>query len=540
MSQNSKILTKNQLESLKQRLLEPANIILSYSGVLKQKAVLESLHDFEDELFKIINASNQLIEEIDKVVSDKILDLNEDQIPDFQKKTRHDLRNIVNIILGYSEMVLEDLETSHHNYHDIQSLLDETKKFNSNLEQLVQLHNVSDSREENKKESEILKKLASMIKPLAEDQANKIKGKILVVDDNQSSCQLIERILLKEGHKTELAYDGEEALQKLKKNPFDVVLLDVLMPKKNGYEVLMEMKQSLILKDIPIIMISGFKEEDTIVRCIEAGVEDYLTKPINNTLLKAKIYSSLERKKFRDKEKHDLEVAIEVQQSLIPKEASFPPNFFAANTAAKGVSGDFFDFVEVGSKKYAFILADVSGKGMHAGILMAKTSALFRNLCKHETNLKHLVCKINNELCETGSRGMFVTAVLGFYDKEYGHVEFINAGHEPVLICKDPTSFIDIESKSPPIGLFEMKPNELKIETYKPMGQRSFLFAFTDGVTEGKCKDGSELGREGLESIIRDHFDQSPRRIINHLNDQLIFENAKLHDDVTILGIQFN
>lgn len=336
MSQNSKILTKNQLESLKQRLLEPANIILSYSGVLKQKSVLESLHDFEDELFKIINASNQLIEEIDKVVSDKILELSEDQIPDFQKKTRHDLRNIVNIILGYSEMILEDLETSHQNYHDIQSLLDETKKFNSNLEQLVQLHNVSDSREENKKESEILKKLASMIKPLAEDQADKIKGKILIVDDNQSSCQLIERILLKEGHKTELAYDGEEALQKLKKNPFDVVLLDVLMPKKNGYEVLMEMKQSLILKDIPIIMISGFKEEDTIVRCIEAGVEDYLTKPINNTLLKAKIYSSLERKKFRDKEKHDLEVAIEVQQSLIPKEASFPLIFLQRIQQPKG------------------------------------------------------------------------------------------------------------------------------------------------------------------------------------------------------------
>jgi len=86
MSQNSKILTKNQLESLKQRLLEPANIILSYSSVLKQKSVLESLHDFEDELFKIINASNQLIEEINKVVSDKILELSEDQIPDFQKK----------------------------------------------------------------------------------------------------------------------------------------------------------------------------------------------------------------------------------------------------------------------------------------------------------------------------------------------------------------------------------------------------------------------------------------------------------------------
>ena len=539
MQKNHKTLSKNNLESLKQRLLEPANIILSYTNVFKEKHVLESLLEFEDELYKVIDASNQLIKEIEKAISDDVLNLPESEILNFQKKTRHDLRNVVNIILGYSEMILEDLEKTHENYKDLEILLSETKKFNQNLEHLVQLHSTTEAIETNK-ESEVLNKLAAMIKPLAERDQKKIKGKILIVDDNVSNCEMINRQLLKEGHVTDIAYEGESALLKLKKDSFDAVLLDVLMPIKNGYEVLLEMKQSLKLKDIPVIMISGFKEEETIVRCIEAGVEDYLTKPINSTLLKAKIKSSLEKKKFRDKEKHDLKVAVEVQQSLIPKEVSFPSNFFASNTAAKGVSGDFYDFVQVNNHKYAFVLADVSGKGMHAGILMAKTSALFRNLSKTESNLKNLVTKINNELCETSSRGMFVTAVFGTYDKNENVVEFVNAGHEPVLIANGRNNFVNIESKSPPIGMFEMSAEQLKIETYRPTNQKSHLFIFTDGVTEGKLKDGSELGREGLEKIITEHFDKSPQIIIKRLKDQLLFENAILHDDITVVGIHFN
>ena len=541
MDNTSSTINIHQIEALKQRLLEPANIILSYAKIITEKEVYQKLEEFDDEINKIFNSSNLLIEEINKVTSNEALNTKSDQIHDFQKKTRHDLRNIVNIILGYSEMILEDLDQTHQNYVDIQNLLQETKKFNSNLEALVKLNISQDEIVIDTQESAILNKLVSMIKPLSDKQGeNKILGKILIVDDNKSNCEMIERQLIREGHKTQICYDGEQALYELGKEKYDTVLLDVLMPKKNGYEVLMEMKQNLELKDIPVIMISGFKEEDTIVRCIEAGVDEYLTKPINNILLKAKIKSSLERKKFRDKQKHDLKVASEVQQSLIPRQSSFPKNFYALNTAAKGVSGDFYDFINLDSNRYAFVLADVSGKGMHAGILMAKTSALFRGLCKKESSLKKLVSTINNELCETASRGMFVTAVFGIFYREENKVEFINVGHEPVLISSNLSSFVDIESKAPPIGMFEMTPDQLKIETYNPKNTGSLMFIFTDGITEGKLEDGREFGRQGLVNCIIENYNSSTEKIIREISKKLLFKNAILHDDVTILGIKFD
>ena len=537
MSSSNKNIDSNQIEALKQRLLEPANIILSYANILRQNDTYQSLIDFEEELAKILSSSDQLLEEIEKATGN--LNLNEDQIQDYQKKTRHDLRNVINIILGYSEMILEDLEKSHPNFEDIDNLLEETKKFNNNLEQLVQFNHLKEIQKESSAENEVLKKLISMIKPLnTSENHDHIKGKILIVDDNKSNCEMIERQLVKEGHKTKICFDGQQALDELKKENYDTVLLDVLMPKKNGYEVLMEMKKNLETKDIPVIMISGFKEEDTIVRCIEAGVDEYLTKPINNILLKAKIKSSLERKKYRDKQKYDLKVASEVQQSLIPKPSSFPAGFYATNTAAKGVSGDFFDFVKIDNERYTFVLADVSGKGMHAGILMAKTSALFRRLSKSKTSLKEMVSTINNELCETASRGMFVTAVFGIYYKKENKVEFINTGHEPVLVSNNIESFVDIESKAPPIGMFEMTPDQLKVEVYNPQNKKAFLFIFTDGVTEGKLIDGKEMGREGLIDIIKANYLNSTQKIIDEVSKKLIFKNVTLHDDVTILGIE--
>lgn len=530
---------RNNIEALKQRLLEPSSIILSYANILNEKSVSQSLDEFKDELHKIIDGSKKLIDEINHAVSDDVLRLESNEVLEYQKKTRHNLRNVINIIIGYSEMILEDIDPLHQNHPDIKNLLEETKKFNSNLEQLVQLNLSTQEQKTNSEESEILNKLASMIKPLAkQDKNNLITGKILIVDDNKSNCEMIERQLQREGHKTMTCFDGVEAMNELNKSNYDTVLLDVLMPRKNGYEVLMEMKQNLKLQDIPVIMISGFKEEDTIVRCIEAGVDEYLTKPINSTLLKAKIYSSLERKKFRDREKHDLQVAADVQKSLIPSEAYFPDNFYASNIAAKGVSGDFYDCIDIDSDRYAFILADVSGKGMHAGILMAKTSALFRNLTKIEKNIQKIAWRVNKELCETSSQGMFVTLVMGIYYKKIKAIEFINAGHEPVMIAKDNGSYVELESKSPPMGVMEIELNDFVLQTYNSKNENALFLTFTDGVTEGKTLSGEEFGREGVKNTINQLKHDSIKSVVKSINQSLILENQKLHDDITILGIE--
>lgn len=125
---------------------------------------------------------------------------------------------------------------------------------------------------------------------------------ILVVDDNEMNRDVLSRRLQKLGLATETAVDGREALAKLRAASFDLVLLDIMMPELNGYEVLQTMKSDPALRHIPVIMISAINEIDSIVKCIDLGAEDYLTKPFNPTLLKARVGACLEKKSFRDQE----------------------------------------------------------------------------------------------------------------------------------------------------------------------------------------------------------------------------------------------
>lgn len=128
-------------------------------------------------------------------------------------------------------------------------------------------------------------------------------GHLLLVDDNKVNRILLSRGLESDGHKIEIAENGRQALDKLRANPFDLVLLDIEMPEMNGYEVLEVCLQDTELRDIPIIMTSSLDEINSVVKCIELGAEDYLNKPINPILLRARVNASLEKKRLRDEQR---------------------------------------------------------------------------------------------------------------------------------------------------------------------------------------------------------------------------------------------
>src|SRR5688572_22481694 len=128
-------------------------------------------------------------------------------------------------------------------------------------------------------------------------------GHLLVVDDNRVNRILLSRGLETHGHRVETAENGREALEKLRRGAFDLVLLDIEMPEMNGYEVLETCLQDPNLRDIPIIMTSSLDELDSVVRCVELGAEDYLNKPVNPILLCARVNASLEKKRLRDEQR---------------------------------------------------------------------------------------------------------------------------------------------------------------------------------------------------------------------------------------------
>src|SRR5262249_38085953 len=154
--------------------------------------------------------------------------------------------------------------------------------------------------------------------------------RILVVDDNDDNRYTLTLYLDLEGYSNvDIAHDGEEAIARLKASSFDLMLLDVMMPKVDGYQVLSWLKDQPQLRDLPVIMISALNEVNSVVRCIELGAVDYLLKPFNPVMLKARLGATLEKKKLRDqinehlaRLEEELEAARKLQMSMVPQ--SFP------------------------------------------------------------------------------------------------------------------------------------------------------------------------------------------------------------------------
>lgn len=153
-----------------------------------------------------------------------------------------------------------------------------------------------------------------------QDPIEILAGKLLVVDDNEGNRDVLSRRLSRQGHTVSVVSRGREALDLLRRERFDMVLLDVIMPEMDGYQVLEHMKADEELARVPVIMISARDDMESVVRCIELGAEDYLAKPFNPVLLRARVGASLTQKRLRDRERFYLEqlrVAQEQSEALL-------------------------------------------------------------------------------------------------------------------------------------------------------------------------------------------------------------------------------
>jgi class 3 adenylate cyclase len=195
-------------------------------------------------------------------------------------------------------------------------------------------------------------------------------GAILVVDDNASNRDLLARRLAREGHEVVTAGDGREALERLGARAFDLILLDVLMPGRSGAEVLQELKADPELRDIPVLMISALDEMDTVIRCIELGAEDYLAKPFDVVLLRARVGACLEKKRLRDEQaKHTRELAEwnqlleqRVQEQVAQMERlSRLKRFFVSQVADLIVTGEAEDPLKTHRREVVVVFLDLRG-----------------------------------------------------------------------------------------------------------------------------------------------------------------------------------
>ncbi len=233
----------------------------------------------------------------------------------------------------------------------------------------------------------------------------------------------------------------------------------------------------------------------------------------------------------------ELELAAEIQRSLLPDDPADGYPIAGINVAARTVSGDFFDFFELEDGRICFNLGDVSGKGMNAALLMAKTASLYRCLGKTIDSPGRLLARINQEICETAARGMFVTMVGGIYDPRKRTLVFANAGHEPPLVQNADGTFDTLPADAPPLGIspFLVGDEGYPEETVDLLD--AGFYVYTDGVTEGYMEDGAELGVEGVTALLTANRFQPVRNRLDAIAGQINSGGRALRDDLTVIGI---
>ena len=246
---------------------------------------------------------------------------------------------------------------------------------------------------------------------------------------------------------------------------------------------------------------------------------------------------ALENEKKQFVLKKEREIAGEVQKKLFPKNKKIEAYIYAKNTPAKDVSGDYYDYYQTNDNEIYFILGDVTGKGIKAGILMANTAAVFRSLVKMNSSVSKTALYINNQVKDSSYQSMFITAILGKINLEKREMEFINMGHEPMMILDKNFNFEYVNSTLPPMGLMPVKDESFFKTTIMNIDTKTVLI-YTDGVTEGYIDEGKELEVVGLENEIKKLNSTSPEIIINHATKILTEKGYILRDDITALGIK--
>ncbi len=235
----------------------------------------------------------------------------------------------------------------------------------------------------------------------------------------------------------------------------------------------------------------------------------------------------------KNKIQKEVEIVGDIQKSLLSKNKKEDFPIAGINIPAKVVSGDFYNFSDLGDGKYGFGVADVSGKGIKSSLLMSKASSLYSCLSKTNFSAAELLTQLNNEICETISRGMFVTMLIGIYDSNKKELLLSSAGHEPPIIFSKDGNFSNYNESGPPLGIMA----KTKYTEHTIPFDNSSMYIFTDGITEIKNPKGEMLGSEGFQNYIQKYKDKPNNERLKIIIDDILNTGHVQKDDLTIVVI---
>jgi serine phosphatase RsbU (regulator of sigma subunit) len=341
---------------------------------------------------------------------------------------------------------------------------------------------------------------------------------ILVADDDAASRKLLSRILTRAGFSCSQAPDGIEALKLLHADPPSLLLLDFDMPGMDGAEVLKRLRadSNAMVAQIPAIMLTGHGGEESEVLCLEAGADDFVTKPINDAVLRARIDTQLrlrsmrsqlqdqndELEAWRRNLERDLEAARLTQQSLIPQKPPVLPGWevAACYRPVIQVGGDIYGWLRMADSRTLFWIADATGHGASAALITTLAKLLFHHGTAENNQPAAIMEAVNNDFRSIFGARSFMTAMCVALDGATGRASVVGAGHPPLLLARSGGQTESIGSSAPPLGLLERSEF---IEADITLEPGDAFFLYTDGIYGSGHEENPRLSSQRLAEMLQ-------------------------------------
>jgi serine phosphatase RsbU (regulator of sigma subunit) len=366
---------------------------------------------------------------------------------------------------------------------------------------------------------------------------------ILIVDDNPANVEILQMRLAANNYDIITATDGESGLAMARDKQPDLILLDIMMPKLDGLAVCRRLKENPSLPFMPIIMVTAKADSKDIVAGLEAGGDEYLTKPVDHAALVARVKSMLRIKSLHDRVleqsgllKHQLMTATKVQTLFWPviPELEAGSHIWALSIPATYIGGDLYDIIPMPDNSLLVYVADVSDKGVPAALIMAALSTKIRSESRIHADVDKLLVTVNNSLHRLISKeGFFATIVFVRYWPQSGKMQYSMGGHlQPLWIVESGIGYFP-QLSGISLGITPDVHFEKKEILLSP-GESVILF--TDGVVEAENVNNEMYGHDRMVDYIKNS--KGPPWGKGLTDDIRQWRgNAVVNDDLTLLEI---
>src|SRR5213593_994527 len=384
--------------------------------------------------------------------------------------------------------------------------------------------------------------------------SNNSHAEILIVDDDSTSRKILAHLLVAAGYKCRECEDGTKALAQVHAQLPALLLLDFDMPGLNGAEVLKRLRADAnpAVAQLPAIMLTGHGGEESEVLCLEAGADDFVTKPINQAVLRARIETHLrlqsmrrqlqqqndELEAWRRNLERDLAAARLTQQSLIPQKPLVLPGWdiAACYRPVIQVGGDIYGWLRMKDGRILFWIADGSGHGAAAALLTTLAKLLFHHGSAEHNAPASVMEAVNDDFRSIFGGRSFMTAMCVAINHKTGSAHAVGAGHPPLLIVRQNGATESIASVAPPLGLIERSEF---VETALDFEPGDAFLLYTDGLFGSSGNGRHRVTPQQLEKMLN-HSAPTAEVLLKGILERVTPNNPKdsLSDDMTALAVR--